>query len=181
MGGPRLTPDQIEIAAAEFARTGNLHDAARVIGASVSGLRTAFKRNRIARNRTLHMEACERGIREQRERLKRFAIIIEDTIGKAGDLEPKDLAALVNANSKASETLLAFIDAERVRKQSLLTRQKTRRETEMLEARIKGTLPPERHEVTHDARDALAERFARLAGLAGPDCPGEGDPPPSTG
>ena len=67
------------------------------------------------------------------------------------------------------------------KQQSKLTREKTRAETELIRARIAGTLAPEKVDVTHDARDTLAERFARLAGAVEPGRTGPGDPPPETG
>ena len=181
MGGPRLTPEQIERAAEVYARTGNLSESARAIGVAVETLRYAFKRLRIAKNRQLHAEACERGIREQRERLRRLSSIAESVIGNAGELEPKDLAALMNATSKAADTMVTFASREDSRKQSKLTREKTRAETELIRARIAGTLPAEKVDVSHDARDALVERLARLARTVEPGSPRPGDPPPETG
>lgn len=181
MGGPRITPEQMERAAEVFARTNNVSEAARAIGVASQTLHEAFKRLRIGRNRKLHAEACERGIREQRERLRRLSSIAESVIGNAGELEPKDLAALMNATSKAADTMATFAAREDSRKQSRLTREKTRAETELIRARIAGTLPPEKVDVTHDARDTLAERFARLAGAVEPGRTGPGDPPPETG
>lgn len=176
MGGPRLTPEQIERAAEVYARTGNTSEAARAIGANESTLREAFKRARIAKNRELHAKACERAMRRGRQRIEHFASVIEGSLGNAGEIEPRDAAALINAHSKAMDTVIAIADAERVRKQSKLTREKTRAEIDMLRARIAGTLPAEKHDVTLDARDALAERLARLARPDEPGAAGEGDP-----
>ncbi len=183
MGGPRLTPEQIEKASAVYAKTGNVSEAARAIGCPIQTLSDAFKRIRIVRNRKLHAEACERAMRRGRQRIEHFASVIEGSLGNAGELEPKDAAALINAHSKAMDTILAIADAERVRKQSKLSRDKTRAEIDMLRARIAGTLPAEKHDVTLDARDALAERLARLARPEQPDGAREGDPPadPSRG
>lgn len=181
MGGRRITPAEMERAAEVFARTDNVSEAARAIGVSPQTLHDAFKRVRIGKNRKLHAEACERGIREQRERLRRLSSIAESVIGNAGELEPKDLAALMNATSKAADTMVTFASREDSRKQSKLTREKTRAETALIRARIAGTLPPDKVEMTHDARDALAERFARLARTDEPDRPGAGDPPSDSG
>lgn len=181
MGGPRITPEQMERAAEVFARTHSVPAAAKAVGVSVAGLQDAFRRAKITKNRQAHARACERGIRTMRGRLLRLGSIAEDTIGNAGELEPKDLAALMNAVSKASDTLAGFAHREDSRRQSKLAREKTRKEIEFLSARIAGTLPPEKVDVTHDARDTLAERFARLAGALEPRGAGPGDPPPESG
>jgi hypothetical protein len=62
-----------------------------------------------------------------------------------------------------------------------LKRQLVAAQVEVEKMRATGMLPPAQVNVTHDARDELAARIARLAGTDGARGAGEGDPPPSSG
>lgn len=172
MGGPRVTPEQMERAAKVYAETGNVSEAARAVGVSPFTLRDAFKRERIAKNRHLHAQACEAGLRKARKRLLRVAEIAERVInGEGVGLEPKDLAALVNALSKNVDTLAGLNEREEKRKQSALTRKKTRAEVELLRKKIAGE-HVDRVEVSTD--DALDERIAALLAAARSEATDEG-------
>lgn len=168
MGGKRLTPAEIERAAAIYAETGNAAAAAEAIGVAKQTLHDAFKRMRLGRNRTLHAQACERGLRKARARLMRIGEIAEKVIdGEGVGLEPKDLAALINAVSKNVDTLAGISDREERRKQSALTREKTRAEIALLKRKISGE-HVERIEVATD--DTLDARINELL---------SGGPPPT--
>jgi len=172
MGGRRLTPDEIETASKVLAKTGNVSEAARAIDVAESTLRAALKRVRITRNRDLHARACERGLRTARERLAKVAEVAEKVIATDKDLAPRDLAALLNAVAKNTDTLAGVAEREERRKQSRLTRQKTRAEIELLQRKISGE-HVDRVQVGTD--DALDQRITELLAAAGrPSPPDEG-------
>lgn len=139
MGGPRITDAQMATAAQVFAETNSVRAAADAAGVSEGGLRAVFKRERITRNRALHAQACERGLRAARRRLERVAVIAEKVIeGEGVGVEPRDLASLLNALSKNADTLAGIASREDQRKQSRLTREKTRAEIELLSKKVRG-------------------------------------------
>lgn len=93
MGGPRLTPEQLEQAAEVFERTDNTSAAAASIGVAESTLRAAFARNRIARNRDLHRTAIDRGLRTGRKHLVTAVDLLGEQLAdelRSGVLEPAD-------------------------------------------------------------------------------------------
>lgn len=179
MGGKRLTPQQIEDASEVFARTNNASEAARAIGVSVQTLTDAFKRLKIVRNRNLHTQACERGLRKAREQADGIAALLAralkydttdaslETVG----LEPGDLAKLVQAFNGTVAQRVAVADREDRRKQGALTRQKTRAEIELLRKKISGE-HVDRIEVSTD--DALDARINALLGRTEPESPDAG-------
>lgn len=172
MGGRRLTPDEIEKASKVFAKTGNEAAAAEAIGVNRSTMHAVFARLKIERNRTLHARACERGLRAARERLAKVAEVAEKVIATDTKLAPRDLAALLNAVAKNTDTLAGVAEREERRKQSRLTRQKTRAEIELLQRKISGE-HVDRVQVGTD--DALDQRITELLAAAGrPTPPDEG-------
>lgn len=93
MGGPRLTPEQLELAAEVFAKTNNTVTAAAAIGVNESTLRAAFARTRIARNRDLHRAAIDRGLRTGRKHLVTAVDLLGEQLAdelRSGVLEPAD-------------------------------------------------------------------------------------------
>lgn len=177
MGGRQLTPEQIEAASKVFGQTGNVSEAARAIGVSPFTLRDAFKRNRITKNRQLHAQACERGLREARAQVTRVSGMLErllktdaQTIEDLG-MEPGDIAKLSQAFNGTVAQRLAIADREERRKQSKLTRDKTRAEVELLRKKINGE-HVDRIEVSTD--DALDQRIETLLGRTRPEPPDEG-------
>ena len=180
--GVPLTPAQVETIARVYALTSNASEAARQAGVDVSTV-TAWVRKRKDRERSqLHERACARGLRKGRRSLDRTMSLIDrvlsDETGAGIGIEPKDIASLAKAQASLASTLLAIEGRASQRKQSKLTRAKTRAETDLIRRRIEGTLPPESVTVTHEARDELAARFARILR---PGAPGAGDPPPDSG
>lgn len=182
MGGPRVAPEMLKRAAEVYERTGYISEASRATGIAEETLRDAFNRLRIARNRSAHAKACEAGLRRARKRLDALGALVGGFIAEnAGSIEPRDLAAVLNAAAKLSDSLGAIAEREDRRRSGKLAREKTRAEIAVLRGRIEGSLPADRIEVTHDARDELAARLARYTRPEGPGGAGEGDPPPSTG
>lgn len=144
VGGPRIPPDVLERASRIYAETGNLRETSRQTGVALATLHEAFKRLRIERNRTVHAEACERGLRKARKRLSRLGELAENYVAKlAGNaespsIEPRDLAAVLNATAKLADSLGGIADRVDRKKQSKLTRDKTRAEIELLRKKING-------------------------------------------
>lgn len=177
MGGPRLTPEQMERAAQVFANTGNVSEAARSIGCAVRTLNDAFKRARIAKNRHVHAQACERGLRKARKQTDAVSDLLArlldpgDADASSLGLEPGDIAKLVQALNGATAQRLALADRIERTRQSKLTRDKTRAEIELLRKKIAGD-HVDRVEVSTD--DALDERIATLLAAAQPDATDEG-------
>lgn len=141
MGGPRIPQDVLERASQVYAETGNLRETARRVGVPHQTLFYAFKRLRIGRNRAIHAQACERGLRKARKRLARLGEMAENFIGEAVEtnaIEPRDLAAVLNATAKLADSLGAIADRTDRTRQSRLTREKTRAEIELLRRKISG-------------------------------------------
>lgn len=130
MGGPRLSPEQLEAAAEVFARTNNTSEAARFIGCNESTLRAAFERERIARNRELHARACEDGLQEGVKLLRDVATechaILTRRVTTAAGLEASDFAALGRTVNQAESTIAALAEREEKRRLARLTREKLR-------------------------------------------------------
>lgn len=130
MGGPRLTPEEVEIASEVYARTSDTSAAAAAIHRNESTLRAFFERVRIARNRDLHARACEDGLREGLGFLMDVArdchgVLTRRTTTPSG-LEASDFAALGRAVNQAIATVAALAERDEKRRQARLTRQKTR-------------------------------------------------------
>jgi hypothetical protein len=171
MGGKRLTPEQMAHAAKVLAKTGNISDAAREIGVPHSTLRSAFQRERIAKNRRIHAQAIERGLRTGAKQLDRVAGLLAKLLDAddptALGMEPGDIAKVAQAFNGTVSQRVSISDREERRKQSALTREKTRAEIALLKRKISGE-HVERIEVATD--DTLDARINELL---------HGGPPPS--
>ena len=130
MGGPRLTPEQIEEASEVFGRTNNTSEAARAIGVNESTLRAAFDRIRIARNREAHARACEAGLQEGLGLLMDVAHdchgVLTRRISTPSGLEASDFSALGRAVNQAVATVAALAERDEKRRQARLARVKVR-------------------------------------------------------
>lgn len=171
MGGPRITATQVETASRVYAETGSVREAAAAAGVAHQTLHDYFKRERIGRNRTRHAEACDRGLREGRRSLRVSVGLVDSLLEKTAagnpDMEPRDIAALLNAKSNSIATLdkvAARVDAQ---KQARLTRAKTRAEIQLLRDKINGKYV---ERVSHEglSDDDIERRIAdKLRGSAG--------------
>lgn len=137
MGGPRLTPEQFERAAAVFAATANVSEAARAIDVNESTLRSAFERERIARNREAHARACEEGLHEGLTYLldvarKCHGVMVGEVQAGEG-LSPQDFAGLGRTVNQALATIVSLAEREEKRRQAALTRRETRAKIKLLE------------------------------------------------
>lgn len=168
MGGPRLTPEQLDRAAEVFAKTGNTSEAARVVGVAESTIRSALTRQRIARNRELHTRACEAGMRRARKYLATGLVTIDKTIrdnafleeGNTAPvtLEPEQLARLVGAMAQGAQSLVKLRESDDVRAIARLQRAKVRAEIARIEAETRA--------LDKDARpavEALADMIDALS------------------
>lgn len=142
MGGPRLTPEQVETASEIFARTNNVSEAARAIGVSESTLRTHFDRDRTARNREAHARACEEGLQRGLTWLLDVAEKCHATLTgeiRAGEgLDAKDIAGLGRAVTGALTTVMQFSERDDRRRLSKRQRKKLRAETLLAIAQTKA-------------------------------------------
>lgn len=177
--GVPLTPAQVEILARVYEETSNASEAGRAAGVDVSTATAWVRKTRDRKRAHLHAQACQRGMRDGRRHLTASSAMLASLLAKEGadgiGMEPKDIAAIANALTNATKARVELAAALRQDAAARLTREKTRAETDLIRRRIEGTLPPENVTVTHDARDELASRFARLLR---PDGVGAGDPPP---
>jgi len=175
MGGPRITATQVETASRVYAETGSIREAAAAAGVSHVGLTQYFARERNFQKRTRHAEACDRGLREGRRSLRVSVGLVDSLLEKTAagnpDMEPRDIAALLNAKSNSIATLdkvAARVDAQ---KQARLTRAKTRAEIKLLAGKLAGTYV-ERVSLEGTSDDDLDARIAAKLGGAAPDVTG---------
>lgn len=182
--GSPTDPDKIDAALRELARTGNVRGAARAAGLAESTLRSALGPEKIAQARAAYAHARDAKIREGCRAvgaglgLTRRLLRAESADGPG--LEPRDIAALMNASSRATDTLLSARADEDRRHQARLTRERTRAEIELLHARLNGTLPEQGAGHTtinvHDA-EAVERRIQELLKAVGPAAPRAAGPP----
>lgn len=175
MGGPRVTATQVETATRVYAETGSVREAAAAAGVAHQTLHDYFKRERIGRNRTRHAEACDRGLREGRRSLRDSVALVDSLLSRttadSPGMEPRDIAALLNAKSNSVATLdkvAARVDAQKLAK---LTRAKTRAEIELIRRKISGD-HVDRVSLEHLTDDDVDARLAALAAGAAGDVAG---------
>lgn len=135
MGGPRLTPEQIETAAEVYGKTGSTSAAADAVGVNESTLRAAFKRMRIARNRDLHRAAVDNGLRRGRrqigELLEKVGNQFLDDL-RAGAVEPLHRLQSAGAYATLFRELARLKVLDLKQRQARLTREQTRAQIERL-------------------------------------------------
>jgi hypothetical protein len=139
MGGPRLTPEQLDTAAEVFARTNNISEAAASIGVNESTLRAAFQRVRIARNRDLHRKAVERGLRRGRKHLADAANLLGEQLVtelRSGGLEPLERLQCAGALGTVMRELVRLRLLDLKIQQAALTRAQTRASTKRILAAV---------------------------------------------
>jgi hypothetical protein len=131
--GVPLTPEQVETLAEVYGRTGNYSEAGAAIGVSPSVARRALLRRGESNRVALHVRACARGLRKGRKHLAKAADAVGEVLALGTSLEPRDLAALTNAQARLTDALIALADREDRRRTNLLTRARVRAEIEALE------------------------------------------------
>lgn len=169
MGGKRIDP-QIKRKVAElYAELANACEVGRKLDLPESTVRWIVGQERIARYREAHARAVEAAIRKGRKSLARNVELVNRYIAKHAndaegvpDLEPKDVASLLTAQSNLVERLLKIDERGESRRMARLSREMKRKELKLADLRIaNGGI--EKHEVsvaTDDAREALAAVLA---------------------
>jgi hypothetical protein len=169
MTSGRQTPPDVEAKiVARWVECANASQVSRELGVDLGVVTRVVKRYRSRTKAEVYEEATARAVREsQRALAKKTAMIeayIEKHSGEDGipNVDPKDLAALINTNSAVLQRLL---DAQRnidARKLGRLTRDLRRKEIELAKLRIAaGGIEKHEHVVTaNDARSALAAILA---------------------
>lgn len=163
------TPDEEAAIVARYIECANASQVAREFNTPQRTVSDIISRHKAANFRRLHEQATSRAIREARKSLSKKTKLLEAYLAsKTGadgipDLDPKDLAALVQTNSSILQRLL---DAEQridAVKLGRLTRELRRKEIELAKLRIAaGGVEQHEHTVsTVDARTALASMLAR--------------------
>lgn len=183
-----LTPDERAAVVARYVETANASQVAREFGLSESGVRKILAAADGARKGDLHARAVARAIRKARRSLARKVdaidlYLLSHADGDAGSiaLEPKDFAAVVNAQCNVTSKLLEVEGRIEASKQARLTRELRRAEIELARLRIAaGGVEKHEHAVTVDLTAARADLAAVLAGSAGASDPsgedGSGSP-----
>lgn len=176
-----LTPDERARVVARYVETANASQVAREFGISEYTVRKSAARAETLRKTDLHAQAVARAVRKARRSLARKVDTIDLYLLKHADkddgvpsLEPKDIAALVNASAGALSRLLdadANIESKRLNR---LTRDLRRAEIELARLKIAAG-GVERHELAivtpDDAAKAAREVFGSPSALEahGPD------------
>lgn len=140
--GVPITPEQLERASQVYGETGNVLETSRRVGIPESTLRTAFKRAGLAKRRELHTRALEAGIRKARKGLTRSLDLVDrllnDENKDGSSIEAREVAQLMNARAKAADSLLQVAQNADRAKQARLTREKTRAEIALIQAKARG-------------------------------------------
>lgn len=156
-----------------YGRTVNACETAREVGRTESSVRFVIGQAKITRIRERHARECEKALRKSRGRLGASEAIAARLLSSEGTegpgMEPKDIAALMNAQAKLSGTLVTVADHTARTRQARLTREKTRLECEFLRKRMDGKLPADKHEhsfagVPTDELEKEALELARKLG-----------------
>lgn len=143
-----LTPDERAALVARYEETANASQVAREFGVNEKTVRRiagASKPNKAA----LHARACERAVRDARRSLaRRITSVDMYLMNSVGDddakvpgvigLEPRDFAAVLNAQSNLTARLREVDEHVDRKRQSRLTRDKTRAEIAFLRARTEA-------------------------------------------
>lgn len=140
--GVPLTFEQVSKAAEVYRTSLSYTEAAKAIGADTSAVRKALLRRKEPERAFLHAHAVQQGVRRARKGITQSLDLVEKLIGNESSdgpgMEPRDIAALINAQSRSTEVLLSMEQREERRLQCNLTRQKTRAEINLLQAKTRG-------------------------------------------
>lgn len=148
-----LTPDRRAAIVARYQECANALQVAREFEVGETTVRRVLAQAQSAKKSDLHARAVARAIRDARRSLARKTLTIDaylaSTAGEEGvpAIEPRDLAALVNASAGVLSKLLEADSRIEQKKLSRLTRDLRRAEIELARLKIAagGT---ERHEHT---------------------------------
>ncbi len=138
-----LTPDERAAIVARYQEIANARAVAAEFGVSEYTVRTSVNRAGTAEKNALHARAVARAVREARRSLARKVHTIDLYLLKHAknndgvpDLEPRDVAALVNASAGVLSKLLEADARIEQKKLSRLTRDLRRKEIELAALKI---------------------------------------------
>lgn len=165
-----LTPSERAAIVARYVETANASQVAREFGVSDMTVMRSVARANELRKVELHARAVAKAIRKARQSLARKVDTIDLYLLKHSqhdpdgvpDLEPRDLAAVINASSGVLSRLLDADANIETKQLNALTRKLKRKEIALAELRIAAG-GVEKHEVTVAASDARAALAAALA------------------
>ena len=162
--GKHLTPAERAAIVARYVETANGHQVAREFGVSEYTVRQSVARANVTRKNVLHARAVATAIRKARKLLAANVEMVSRYLAKhAGvdgvpDLEPKDVSALLNAQSNVSAKLMEIEERLEAKRMARLSRDLKRQEIEIATKRAKGEHV---EQVSVDASDELVERLRK--------------------
>jgi len=166
-----LTPAERAAIVARYVETANGHQVAREFGVSEYTVRQSVARANATRKNALHARAVATAIRKARKLLADNVEMVSRYLAKhAGvdgvpELEPKDVSALLNAQSNVSAKLMEVEERLEAKRMARLSRDLKRQEIEIATKRAKGEHV---EQVSVDASDELVERLRKaLHGTGG--------------
>jgi hypothetical protein len=169
--GKHLTPAERAAIVARYVETANGHQVAREFGVSEYTVRQSVARANATRKNALHARAVAAAIRKARKLLAANVEMVSRYLAKhAGvdgvpELEPKDVSALLNAQSNVSAKLMEVEERLEAKRMARLSRDLKRQEIEIATKRAKGEHV---EQVSVDASDELVEKLKRaLHGTGG--------------
>lgn len=166
-----LTPAEKAAIVARYVETANGREVAREFGLPEVTVRRVIQRAQLAQKDALHARAVAAAIRKARKLLADNVEMVSRYLAKhAGvdgvpDLEPKDVSALLNAQSNVSAKLMEVEERLEAKRMARLSRDLKRQEIEIATKRAKGEHV---EQVSVDASDELVEKLKRaLHGTGG--------------
>lgn len=176
-----LPPDVITQLVAAFEQTGNVSEAARIVGVPRSTAADSLRRAALVNRRQIHARACEEGLRAGRRavraELTRIDKYIETAVGDgtSPSCEPRDYSALVRAKTDVVRTIIACDERVGARRIEHLQRETMRAKLEAMRS-IGSDLAGATDEELATVR-AILER-ARTRGPTASDQGGASEPEP---
>ena len=161
--GKHLTPAERAAIVARYVETANGHQVAREFGVSEYTVRQSVARANATRKNALHARAVAAAIRKARKLLADNVEMVSRYLAKHAvdgvpDLEPKDVSALLNAQSNVSAKLMEVEERLEAKRMARLSRDLKRQEIEIATKRAKGEHV---EQVSVDASDELVERLRK--------------------
>ena len=159
-----LTPAEKAAIVARYVETANGREVAREFGLPEVTVRRVIQRAQLAQKDALHARAVAAAIRKARKLLAANVQMVSRYLAKhAGvdgvpDLEPKDVSALLNAQSNVSAKLMEVEERLEAKRMARLSRDLKRQEIEIAAKRAAGE---HREQVSVDASDELVERLRK--------------------
>ena len=148
MARPKLSPSERAAVAARYVETSNASAVAREFGVSEGTVRNVIAQQGVANRYELHARAVDKAVRKARRSLARRidsidmyllnAVSEDEKVPGVVGLEPRDFAAVLNAQCNVIARLHESQERIERKRQSRLTRDKTRAETAFLKARTEA-------------------------------------------